>query len=489
MLGGKVMVGPSARPIQRRHQNKVVLAAKSQDSSECESLYARVFHLSPVAIAITTLHEGRFIEVNESLLDKLGYSGEEIAGRTSLELGMWFDPDDRRKVVERLFEQGSVQNSEVRLRTKASEPLVVLASLERIELDNQDCILAMFQDITERKRAEEGLRESQELYELVTRSTTDAVYDWHVLSGYTRWNHGLNTLFGYPANDGLAHLWWQEQVHPDDVQRVMLSFQAATERGGNFWSEEYRFRRSDGSYADVLERSHVMYEEGAAVRVIGAVVDISDRVRLAEARIKATLEERQRLARDLHDSVTQSLYSLTLFAEATRRLLRVGDVPQAKDYLRRVNETARQSLKEMRLLIYELRPAVLEKESLVGALQQRLDAVEKRAGVKACLSVNGVSVLPAPLEEALYCIAQEALNNAVKHAEATQVTVNLQSDSNTICLEVNDNGKGFDVESVRHQGGMGLSSLQERVASLSGTIFIQSQPNQGTTIRVTVPQP
>lgn len=134
----------------------------------------------------------------------------------------------------------------------------------------------------------------------------------------------------------------------------------------------------------------------------------------------AVMEERERLAHDLHNSVTQSLYSLTLLAEASRRLIRTKELDLAGDYITRLGETAQDALKEMRLLVYKLRPPALEKEGLVGAIQQRLGAVERRAGVKAQLIASDPITLSAPLEEGLYRIAQEALNNALKHAKASR---------------------------------------------------------------------
>jgi signal transduction histidine kinase len=200
----------------------------------------------------------------------------------------------------------------------------------------------------------------------------------------------------------------------------------------------------------------------------------------------AVVRERERLARELHDSVTQSLYSVTLLAEAGQRLAGAGDLDRVQGYLDRLGEISQQALKEMRLLVYELRPLVLRREGLVGALQLRLDAVEKRAGVDARLLVAGEIELPAPVEEALYRIAQEALNNALKHAAPTAVTVNVQRDGEQVMLEVTDDGRGFDPTATTNAGGMGLVSMEERMERLGGTLEIASRPGEGTTVRVTL---
>jgi signal transduction histidine kinase len=200
----------------------------------------------------------------------------------------------------------------------------------------------------------------------------------------------------------------------------------------------------------------------------------------------AVLEERERLAHDLHDSVTQSLYSLTLLAEAARRLIPTGELERATDYMTRLGETAQEALKEIRLLVYKLRPPALEREGLVGAIQQRLGVVERRAGVKAHLIASDTIKLSSPMEDGLYRITQEALNNSLKHAKASSVTVRIHSDNQYVELEVEDNGSGFDPDALTYQEGMGLASMRERAKRLGGTFHLFSSPGQGTKVSVSV---
>jgi signal transduction histidine kinase len=217
------------------------------------------------------------------------------------------------------------------------------------------------------------------------------------------------------------------------------------------------------------------------------MIDITDRVTLSEAQAQAALEERQRLARELHDSVTQSLYSLTLLAEASRRTAKLGDVEKVIGNIARLGETAQQALKEMRLLVYELRPLALEQVGLAEALQHRLDAVEKRAGVDAKLRVELDLELQPEVENTLYRVAQETLNNALKHAEATTISVVLRSHEESVQLEIVDNGKGFEAENLQDHGGLGLVSIGERIETLRGTWSITSKPGEGTRVSVHVP--
>lgn len=198
----------------------------------------------------------------------------------------------------------------------------------------------------------------------------------------------------------------------------------------------------------------------------------------------AVLEERQRLARDLHDSVTQSLYSLTLFTRAGREAAEDGDTSRLSENLADLETTALQALRQMRLLLYELRPAILEQEGLVRALDLRFDTVERRAGMQVDYRIEGSIDLPHPAETELYYITIEALNNTLKHAEASRVSVCLCSNHTGFELKITDNGCGFDP--TQAHGGLGLRSIRERVERLGGGLEILSAPGSGTQVAVHV---
>jgi len=201
----------------------------------------------------------------------------------------------------------------------------------------------------------------------------------------------------------------------------------------------------------------------------------------------AVLQERNRLARDLHDSVTQSLYGVTLFAEVSNQLVHSGDLDKAADNLTELKGMALDALAEMRLLIYELRPSVFEQEGLAAALQARLDAVEGRVGLETNLSIAGQISLPSHVEESLYRITQEALNNVLKHANARTVRVKLTQDEQLVCLEVADDGEGFDVQQACEAGCMGLRGMKERAEEMNAEFEILSRVGHGTRIIVRRP--
>jgi signal transduction histidine kinase len=219
-------------------------------------------------------------------------------------------------------------------------------------------------------------------------------------------------------------------------------------------------------------------------------------------------DERRRLASELHDSVTQAVYGLILLSEAGRRTAEAGDPAGTARIHALVGETATKALKDLRLLMYDLRPNMLGDQGLVGAIENRLRTVERRAGVEARLTIEGgaaVQRLSPAAEEALFGIAQEALNNALKHAAAAAVTVtlrflpdagqngSLQSRSpqngslqNTyIEIVIADDGRGFDLATVG--SGLGLVGMHERAQRAGGSLTIESAPGMGTRVTARLP--
>ncbi len=216
---------------------------------------------------------------------------------------------------------------------------------------------------------------------------------------------------------------------------------------------------------------------------------------------QAALEERAHLARELHDVVTQSLYSMSVLAGAWRRQIESGRLEPDKEHIIELDELVQQALREVRLLIYELRPTELEEEGLLGALYRRLETVEQRAGIVSRLTVTDDKGRPYPvqsdgraamvdfyrlppaLELGLFRITQEALNNVLKHSGATAVNVRIRLGEETLALEIEDDGRGF-ADSAK-AAGFGLVGLRERAAHLGGSLQIESSPGAGTTVRIT----
>jgi signal transduction histidine kinase len=206
-----------------------------------------------------------------------------------------------------------------------------------------------------------------------------------------------------------------------------------------------------------------------------------------QAQAVAALEERNRLARELHDSVSQALYGIALGARTARTLLD-HDPSRLSEPLDYVLTLAEAGLTEMRALIFDLRPESLENEGLITALGKQIAVLEGRHGISVQTEFCEEPVLSLDVKEMLYRIAREALHNTVKHARASKVTIRLINESGRLTLEVADNGLGFD-HNGSFPGHLGLYSMRERAARLHAAITIDSAPGMGTRIAVRIPLP
>jgi signal transduction histidine kinase len=204
----------------------------------------------------------------------------------------------------------------------------------------------------------------------------------------------------------------------------------------------------------------------------------------AQAEELAVAQERNHLARELHDSVTQTVFSMTLAVQAAR-LLWGKDPDRVVDQLDRLQSLARSAVGEIQLLVAQLRPTSVTEDGLDAALKRLCDERLARDGLQVCLNVISESALPEALAVGLYRIVQEALNNVTKHAGTHQATVRLDLDSAHPYIEVSDTGVGFIVDATRRQTGhMGLIGMAERASELGWTMSVQSQPGRGTRVRV-----
>jgi signal transduction histidine kinase len=214
---------------------------------------------------------------------------------------------------------------------------------------------------------------------------------------------------------------------------------------------------------------------------------VSDQVRLEnelrrQAGELAAGEERAHLARELHDSVTQALFSMTLVTRSVEMLLE-RDTEAARDQLGQLRELQREALAEMRALIFELRPGNLEQDGLVRALKTHASALQGRLGLPIVVESDLTDRLPLSAEEILYRIAQEALHNVVKHAAAHQVRVDVRRYEGGVRLRVQDDGKGFDVDLVP-DGHLGLAGMRARAERVGASFSCASEPGAGTAIEV-----
>lgn len=225
-----------------------------------------------------------------------------------------------------------------------------------------------------------------------------------------------------------------------------------------------------------------------AMTIANQVAIAIENARLYEkAQDLAVLEERHRIARELHDSVTQLLYGICLYCTAGARSIRSGGGNHIEENLAEIKENALQALREMRLLILELDPPMLQKAGLAATLRSSLEVIETRTGLETVLTADGIEHLPRVLETELYRIAIEALNNLVRYSHARKVEVSLRSGDGWVWMEINDNGVGFDPTAAHAGGGLGLHTMEQRTRRINGRFEISSKPGDGTHIRVEAP--
>ena len=285
------------------------------------------------------------------------------------------------------------------------------------------------------------------------------------------------------ADDPLA---WAYQAS------AVSHFGAAPERGGAFMAVPLTVRDAvigvlafDHAEPGFFSRARADLAQAFAHQAAVAV----DNARLFEAaRGKAALEERQKLARELHDSVSQALYGIALGARTAKSVLsEPARAAPAVDYVLNLAEAG---LAEMRALIFELRPESLEREGLTAALGKQAAAIHARYGLHVSLEVGDEPAAPIEVKQALLRIAQEALNNAVKHAHAKNITISLGQDaaSGELVLCVRDDGVGFDV-TRDYPGHLGQRSMRERAEALGARLVVTSAPGEGACVSVRYPRP
>jgi signal transduction histidine kinase len=241
-----------------------------------------------------------------------------------------------------------------------------------------------------------------------------------------------------------------------------------------------------GSYAAFIRQAETA--QGESQKLLSELQTAHQQLQLytAQAEELAVVQERNRLARNLHDSVTQTIFTMTLTAEVARILFN-RDPVQAKPQLDRLQELAKSALGEMRSLLLELRPTALVTLGLIPALRRHIAMLERQYGLIVVLRVRGEPSLPDEQAQRLFWVIQEALNNVVKHARVDKASVTLQFEGSRTYVQIEDGGRGFEPEAIEADGkSMGLSSMRERVEMMGGTLTLDSRPGEGTCVTVEV---
>jgi PAS domain S-box-containing protein len=475
---------------------------------ESEEKFLKAFHGNPNPSLLTRIADGRILEANQAFTDWFCVTKVEAENRTTFDFGIWRSFEERERLLTQLRRTGVIRNHELSLALPSGATRTVLLALQLLQLRGMECLLTITTDVTPLKEAERALRRSEERLRLGLQAARMGAWEWDVAKNSITWSREVHTLFGLPEGGFGGHFdAFLELVVPEDRQRVELEIKRALEHPEFPYYTEVRTRWSDGSLHWIEARGEVRTNpEGKVFALLGTVVDITDRKEL-EASLRAAQErelkareefsrhllsaleqERQSLAAELHDSIGQNLSLITNQAHLARA---DGAVPPGiSERLEAISRFTSDAIAEVRNLVRNLRPVQIEQVGLTDSVRELIERVFNASGLKVRSRIENVDeVLSGPAATHVYRILQEAIHNIIKHASATNVTLELERDIRSIRLRIVDDGVGFKVAVATRKGGLGLTSISERAAILGGVAQIVSNPREGTRMLVEIPIP
>ena len=360
-----------------------------------------------------------------------------------------------------------------------------------------------------RRLAEAEAQAALERFELVARVATDAIFDWNMVTDTVYWSEGLHNVFGHPVvHSGTSMEVWTQRVHPDDRVRLTANLNAARDGGRNYATDEFRFQRNDGSYADVAIRAQLLRDaSGRVTRLVGGLRDITQRkqaqeeLALSRHRLRALSakleslreEERSRISREIHDQLGQMLTGLKMDLRWIER--RLGDLDGSaaiNPILDKAVEAAAltdETIVAVQKIAAELRPGVLDNLGLPAAIRCESIRFQERTGITCNVKVPEQPMpLAREVATASFRIFQETLTNVTRHADAKRVDIDLRLDGNDFVLEIADNGKGIGADTLLNPRSLGLLGMQERAANINGKLTIQRGEPAGTRVTLRAAQ-
>lgn len=342
-----------------------------------------------------------------------------------------------------------------------------------------------------RQKAESNVLEALERYDIVSKATSDTIWDWDMESGTIFYNKGISNVFGYTDDEIINTMEWKEKnIHKGNINQVKKKFNEVFLNREQIVQSEYRFRCADGSYKFVLDRAFVKYNsKGEPIRVIGTMQDISSEIeyeiRVEKAVINTQEEERQQIGMELHDNVNQILSVSLLYLGMSKESIATGQNGDAT--MTKSEQYIKDAINEIRRLSHELAPVSLKDISLREAFEILIGSINenKKFSIKLHIDPMSREQMPDDLKINMYRILQEQMNNIVKYAEATEVTISLTADEDFFRLLIADNGKGFEPK-VKSKG-IGLENMRRRAKLFSGEFKLNTSPGNGCEVIVEIP--
>jgi len=503
-LGGRTCVLRVSRDITARKAAEEALRTSEQR-------FRGYFEMGLVGMAIASPDED-LVLFNDKLCEIFGYPRDELASRTWTELTRPGDLAGDTAMFKRVV-SGEVNEYEIEKELVHKDGRVVHARIIGKCLRNCEgkvtALVAMAQDITARKHAEEALRKSKERFDLAVRGSNDGIWDWNITTGEVYYSPRVRELLGYGPGefpDLIASI--DTHLHPDDHESTWAAIHAHLDTRAPY-DREHRLRTKDGRYRWFRCRGQAVWDSGGLpVRMAGSFTDIHDRkmdeeaLRQAQAEallarqeftqrlISAQEQERKRIAGELHDSLGQNLSLIKNRIQLA--LSGAGMEPAIINHLEAASKLMTDCLNEVRNLAHHLRPLPIEQSGLTDCLENLVQEVAGSCGIHFERRFENVDDLfPGEQATMVYRILQEALNNLVKHSEANTATITMERDLHCVRLKIQDNGRGFDKGFVlgahRVRTGIGLTSIGERVRMLGGSLDIRTGPAQGTVLQIEIP--
>ena len=444
-----------------------------------------MFEASPFALAVTREHDGVTVDVNAAFERLLGCPRATVIGKATQDL-MPGDEESRTRIAAATKERRSLQDVECVHRTRTGEELILSISVTPIHVDGADHMLTTIDDVTEKRRAQDALRESEARYRSIVETTAEGVIIGRPDGVVLYANQQMADMLGCSADEliGRSGL---DFVFPDWEMKVIEN-RAALD-SGRVLRGDMKLRRKDGTALWTWFSSSAMVDQaGNHVANLTMHTDTTMRRRAEEALrdieiAKAAQQERNHLARELHDSVTQALFAAALRIEALQRSdERLS--PEVAETMQDVERLNRGALAQMRTMLLELRGEAIEDVPLKLLLRHLTEATQSRARVVVQLSTEGEASLPPHVHVAMFRIAQEALNNVVRHAHAATAWVELELGSWGLRLVISDDGRGFDPGRSVDPSHLGLVSMGERAADVGARLGVTSSPGGGTRVEL-----